>query len=257
MEEKLYIIPLMDAFRADDECPFCYIERNVEQNALDFVLGPDASYMQEHVREETDQIGFCREHYRKMFAYGQSLANALILDTRIKFLLKEMKKEMKTYSETAKIGMVDKIRKNTDAVQSSNSVSRWIREKEDSCYICNYIKRNYDRYVATFFFLYKKGEREFMDLLKNGKGVCLHHMADILDAAPLYLNKKEQKELRDILFPQMEKNLERVLEDLDWLEKKFDYRYQDAEWKNSKDAVQRAMQKIWGGYPADPPYQQK
>ena len=96
-----------------------------------------------------------------------------------------------------------------------------------------------------------------MELLKSGKGVCLHHLADILDAAPLYLNKKEQKELRNILFPQMEVNMQRVLEDIDWLEKKFDYRYQDAEWKNSKDAVQRGMQKIWGGYPADPPYQQK
>lgn len=257
MKEQLYTIPLMDAFRADDECPFCYIERDVEQNALDFVLGSDASYMQDHVREETDRIGFCREHYRKMFAYGQTLANALILDTRIKFLLNEMKKEIKHYSDVAKVGMVDKLTKNAVAARDTNSVSRWIHQKEETCYICDHIKRNYERYVATFFFLYKKGEPEFIQLVKNGKGMCMHHLADILDAAPLYLNKKEQKELRDILLPQMEENLQRVWEDVDWLEKKFDYRFQDAEWKNSKDAIQRAMQKIWGGYPADPPYRQK
>ena len=99
-----------------------------------------------------------------------------------------------------------------------------------------------------------KDAAEFIDLVKNGKGTCLHHFADILDAAPLYLNEKEQKELRDILFPQMEANMVRVLEDIEWLEKKFDYRYKDAEWKNSRDAVQRAMQKITGGYPADQPY---
>ena len=93
--------------------------------------------------------------------------------------------------------------------------------------------------------------------MKNGKGVCLHHLADILDAAPLYLSDKEQKSLRDILFPQMEANLERVLEEVDWLEKKFDYRYKDDDWKNSRDAVQRAMQKIAGGYPADAPYRGK
>ena len=85
----------------------------------------------------------------------------------------------------------------------------------------------------------------------------MHHLADILDAMPLYLNEKEQKELRGILLPQMERNMERVLEDIEWLEKKFDYRYKDAEWKNSRDAVQRAMQKICGGYPADPPYKQR
>ena len=41
MKEKIYTIPLMDAFRADDECPFCFIERNLEQHAIDFVLGSE------------------------------------------------------------------------------------------------------------------------------------------------------------------------------------------------------------------------
>jgi hypothetical protein len=257
MKEQLYTIPLMDAFRAGDECPFCYIERNVEQNALDFVLGPEASYMQDHVRAETDKIGFCRKHYHKMFAYGETLANALILDTRMKTLIGEIKKEMKHYSTTAKAGLVDKLRKDQSSMKGSNNVSKWIRETEDSCYICNHIKRNYERYVATFFVLYKRHDEEFIQLVKNAKGMCLPHFADILDAAPLYLNEKEQEELRGILFPQMEASLERILGDVEWLENKFDYRYKDAEWKNSKDAVQRGMQKIGGGYPADPPYRQR
>lgn len=257
MKEQLYTIPLMDAYRANDECPFCYIERDVEQNAIEFVLGPQASYMQDHVRAETDEIGFCRKHYEKLYAYGETLGNALILDTRLQLLLREMKKEMKNYSSLAKIGMIDKLRKDVDSAKASNNVSRWIREKEASCYICNHIKRNYERYIATFFYLYKKGDEEFIQLVRNGKGLCLHHLADILDAASIYLSDKEQQSLRDILFPQMEANIERVLEDIDWLEKKFDYRYKDEEWKNSRDAVQRAMQKITGGYPADAPYKGK
>lgn len=254
MNEQLYMIPLMDAFRAEDECPFCYIERNVEQNALDFVLGPQASYMQDHVRAETDKIGFCRAHYKKMFEYGETLANALILETRYRTVLAELKKQLKHYSESSKIGVVDKLRKDVDSVKSSNNVSKWIHETEESCYICNHIKRNYERYIATFFYMYKKHDEEFIELVKNGKGMCLHHFADILDTAPLYLSKKEQTELRGILFPQMERNMERLLEDIDWLEKKFDYCYKDAEWKTSRDAVQRGMQKIAGGYPADAPY---
>lgn len=257
MKEELYTIPLMDAFRADDECPFCYIERNVEQNALDFVLGPQASYMQDHVRAETDKVGFCREHYRKMFAYGETLANALITDTRLKTLIRELKKEMKNYALTSKIGMADKLRKDTKHTKGSNNVSRWVHEKEESCYICNHVKRNYERYIATFFFLYKKNDSDFMELVKNGKGLCLHHLADILDIAPLYLSDKEQKALREILFPQMEQNMDRILEEIDWLEKKFDYRYKEDDWKNSRDALQRAMQKIAGGYPAEQPYRGK
>lgn len=257
MKEQLYTIPLMDAFRANDECPFCYIERDVERNALDFVLGPQASYMQDHVRAETDKIGFCRDHYQKMFAYGETLANALILDTRLQTLIREMKHELKHYSETAKVGLIDRFRKETDHKCAGNTVSRWIHTKEESCYICNHMKRNYERYIATFFYLFKKNDSEFMQLLRNGKGLCLHHFADILDTAPLYLNDKEQKELRSILFPQMEENLDRIWKEIDWLEKKFDYRYKDDDWKNSRDALQRAMQKIAGGYPAEQPYSGK
>ena len=45
--------------------------------------------------------------------------------------------------------------------------------------------------------------------------------------------------------------------DVSWLIDKFDYRNKDADWKTSKDALQRGMQKLRGGYPADPPFKQK
>ena len=38
------------------------------------------------------------------------------------------------------------------------------------------------------------------------------------------------------------------------IREKFDYTNENADWKNSKDAVQRGMQKLKGGYPADQPY---
>lgn len=257
MKEQLYTIPLMDAFRADEECPFCYIERNLEQHALDFALGPDASYMQDDIRAETDKMGFCREHYQKMFVYGNRLGSALILETHLKKLSKDLNAEMKNFSSVAKPGLIERFRKDIASTENSNNVSKWIHEKGESCYICNHMKQNYDRYIATFFELFKKGDAEFMELVTNGKGFCLPHFADLLDRAPLYLSEKDQVRLREILFPQMESNLNRIIDDVEWLQKKFDYRFRDAEWKNSRDAVQRAMQKIGSGYPADPPYQSK
>ena len=111
--------------------------------------------------------------------------------------------------------------------------------------------------MGAFFYLYKKGEKEFIELIQTGKGFRFNHFDDILDMAPLYLSVKEQDELRSILFPQMEENMKRIKEELDWFEMKFDYRYKDADWKTSRDAVQRAMQKVVGGYPADDVYRQK
>ena len=79
MKEQLYTIPLNDAVDAKDECPFCFIERSVEQDLIDFVLGSSASYMEADVREMTDKAGFCRTHFQKMFDYGNTLGNAWIL----------------------------------------------------------------------------------------------------------------------------------------------------------------------------------
>ena len=68
------------------------------------------------------------------------------------------------------------------------------------------------------------------------------------------LSEKEKKEFYPAMFELMERNIQRLQEDVTWLVDKFDYRNKDADWKNSKDAVQRGMQKLKGGYPADPPY---
>ena len=92
MKEKLYTIPLNDAVNANDECPFCFIERKLEQDLMDFVLGSGSSYMESDIRSETDKAGFCRPHFKKMFDYGNTLGNAWILKTHYQETLKEMKK---------------------------------------------------------------------------------------------------------------------------------------------------------------------
>ena len=84
MKEQLYTTPLTDAFQAGDECPFCFVQRSLEQHSIDFVLGSGASYMEDDVRAETDKMGFCARHYEKMFIYGNKLGNSLILETHIK-----------------------------------------------------------------------------------------------------------------------------------------------------------------------------
>ena len=63
--------------------------------------------------------------------------------------------------------------------------------------------------------------------------------------------------MKEMLCGLMERELARIQEDIDWFVEKYDYRNQNADWKNSKDAVPRTMQKITGGYPADPVFKQK
>ena len=68
MKETIATIPLMNAFHADDECPFCYLEREAEQHAISFILG--SAYMEDDIRAKTDATGFCRHHFKMMYDYG-------------------------------------------------------------------------------------------------------------------------------------------------------------------------------------------
>ena len=57
---------------------------------------------------------------------------------------------------------------------------------------------------------------------------------------------EQLKEFYDTVYDIEVKNLSRVQEDITWFTKKFDFRYADDDWKNSKDAVPRTIEKIIG-----------
>ena len=251
MKEKLYTIPLNDAVNAGDECPFCFIERKIEQDMMDFVLGSGSSYMESDVREQTDKAGFCRMHFKKMYDYGNTLGNAWIMKTHMQQTIVEMKKAMKSHTPGKSVGL---FKKKSD--QDMNSVSSWIKNREKSCYICKQFTDHYDRYMDTFFELYRKDE-VFRGKIKAGKGFCLPHFGDLCEAAESRLKGTEQDEFFSMIFGLMQESMDRLYEDDAWLIEKFDYRNKDADWKNSREALQNCMQKLKGGYPADPVYKQK
>ncbi len=244
MKEKLYTIELTDAMKSEDECPFCCLERKLEQTAIEFVLG--CSYMESDIRDKTDEQGFCRKHTKMMFDYGNSLGNAWILKSRMEYLRKELKKQMDSFTPE-KTSFLGKWKKKEE---TGNPVTGWIRQEESHCYICRRMQETYDRMLDTFVYMVKH-EKEFVNMINASKGFCIHHFADVMDACERGLGSQEKEMMYPVLFRQMNQELDRIQEDIDWLIEKYDYRNADKDWKNSKDAVQRTMQKIVGGYPAD------
>lgn len=249
MKEQLYTIPLNEAVDAHDECPFCYVERAIEQDLMDFCLGSASSYMEADIRDMTDRTGFCRMHFKKMFDYGNTLGNAWILKTHYMRVIGEMRKEFAEFAP-GKTSLKQRLLKNTD---NDNSIGAWITAKEDSCYICNAFRDTYKRYLDTFFYMYTRDEK-FREKIKNSKGFCLPHFKDLCLAADEKLSNKEKEAFYEMMLPLMENNMQRISEDVAWLVEKFDYNNANADWKNSRDAIQRGMQKLKGGYPADLPY---
>lgn len=120
MKEKLYTIDLNDAVQSGDECLFCWLERKLEQSAIEFALG--SSYMESDVRDMTDRQGFCRSHTKKMFDYGNALGNAWILKSRMEYVRKNLKEQTNQY-KPSKSGWFGMSRKNGT---EGNGVTAWI-----------------------------------------------------------------------------------------------------------------------------------
>ena len=187
MKEQLDTIPVNEAFETTDECPFCYLERQVEQKAIRYTLGPGASYMEPDVRASTDAMGFCREHYKKMFAYGNALGSALMMQTHMVGLQKELEAQVAGFVSPGTSGFLFKKQAGTP------SILEWLQEKNSTCFLCNRINYNMDRYYATFFHLLR--DAEFRKKVENSKGFCMYHFQKMLEAAPERLPKAIDSEL--------------------------------------------------------------
>lgn len=249
MKENIATIPLMDAFSANDECPFCFLERQAEQHAISFILG--SAYMEDDIREKTDATGFCRHHFKMMYDYGNRLGNALILSTHLRKLNQELGEEIKSFSP-GKSTLLKRL-KHTDAgnAKAKTPLGAWIEQKEQSCYVCNHFHDIYNRYLDTFFDLYRKND-EFRSLFRESKGFCLPHFGDLIEAAEDKLSDEQKKQFYPEVFSLMQENIDRVQKEVSWFVEKNDYRNKDKDWGNSADSIQRGMQKCAGGYPADP-----
>lgn len=250
MKEQIHTIPVTEAFSSGDECPFCYLQRQTEQRAINYTLGPSASYMEVDIRAVTNEQGFCKDHLKKMFDYGNALGSALILQTWYIDMLEQLEAQLDCYELPEKKTLFR--RKKTE--EKKDGLEPWLEEKLGSCFICNQLEENMERYYATFFTLIK--DPEFRRLAEDSKGFCLAHFRQLLSRTEKYLPNSQREWFHSTVPKLTMENLLRVKEDLDWLVKKYDYRYASADWKNSRDALRRAMQKYQGGHPADTPFKE-
>lgn len=250
MKEQLHTIPVTEAFESGDECPFCYLQRQTEQRAINYTIGPGASYMEPEIRAITDEEGFCQAHLKKMYDYGNALGNALILQTYFIGMMEQLQAQLDNYELPEKKGLFRRKR----AEEPKDTLVPWMEQKLGSCFVCKQMEQSMERYYATFFTLIK--DEEFRKKVEQSKGFCMHHFLQLMRRTEEALPKQQKDWFREQVFSVHWENLNRVKEDLDWLIKKYDYRYASADWKTSRDALRRAMQKYQGGHPADAPFKE-
>jgi hypothetical protein len=238
MKEKLYSIPVNDAFKADCECPVCQMRKTLEDDAVSYTMGP--SYMEDDTRMQTDRLGFCQKHMSMIYASGNKLGISLILKTHFDYILKNSD-ELSEKVQVKKGFLANK--KSCDAADSP--FVSFLNELNHSCFVCSRINNFFDRYMDTVFYLWKN-DTSFKETFSSCKGFCSEHCQLLLQRAPLHLSGATLDEFLELVKELYTNNMQRVRDDLAWFIDKFDYRNNDAPWKNSKDSIPRAMTKECG-----------
>ena len=240
MKETIYTIPVTEAFQADTECVICYMLTKIEERALNVLVGPDNSYMQGDIRAKTNERGFCAKHFQALFKYNNILGLALMVDTHLNKVNKDFPKVIDSV-KNFKRGLL------TKGTVKQTACAEYIKKQLSSCYICDTVHDVFPRYIDTFFRMWKDQE-EMRDLVKNGKGFCMQHFSLIMDAAASKFSEKDYEKFCEAVIPAQLNSLQRINDEVAWFVQKFDYRFQEEPWGNSKDSVQRAIVKLASEY---------
>ena len=228
--EQIFSIPVneeFDACRSDKSlgCPFCKLYRRLQRDEIDIILG--ASMMEPDIRMKTNEMGFCNKHFGIMLGRKRMLGMGLILESH----LDEVKKKI---SSKAIFGDV-----------SAPSVASLGKLAAD-CYVCSRINKNLDAMISTAAYLYERDENDFRRKFADQPYFCISHYTRLLEYSSKKMNKKVFREFFAAAEAVEEKYITELKGDVSWFCKKFDYRYDEEPWYNSKDSVQRSIKFLTG-----------
>ncbi|MBQ9765202.1 MAG: hypothetical protein IJW18_03285 [Lachnospiraceae bacterium] len=238
MKEQLYTIPVNDAFDEDTECAVCAMYRSLEKASVEYTMGP--SYMEDDIRMETDRIGFCKNHMKQLWDENNRLGLALVLQSHMQKTTRDIKKMANSPFKGKSL-----FRKSEDSPLIS-----YVNKLNNSCFVCDRVQGFFERYIITIFYLWQN-DKNFQKKYLGSKGFCTEHYGLLLKEAPRNLMGDDLDEFMRGTSRIYVENMERMIEDVDWFVNKFDYRYKDEPWKNSRDAVPRAMTKVNGIIPEE------
>ncbi len=227
MRQDICTIPISEVFEQNDGCPICRMRETVEKRIVEYIMG--AAMMEPDVRIETNRLGFCERHFDMMLANRGRLQLALILESHIDEISKNIF-EKKLFNSSSKKG--DKAKRISD-----------------SCFVCSKVDWGFENMIKTLFLSYES-DKEFRAMFDSQPSICLKHYE-------LLMNSVEKKNLKKYK-SEFEKNLTRLAgvyakalhEDLQKYVSMYDYRTdkEKLDWGTSRDSVERSIAFLNGRY---------
>ena len=245
MKYQIDTIPVWDALAFQGPCMLCTLQAETEAGEIERALG--ASVMEPDVRVRTNGRGICQRHQQMMFQTGNRLGHALLMDTHAAEVLKKMTK-IKTQAENSRNSGL----KPLPGRAAEPAIAEALRELAVHCVVCDAIETHMERYLYTTLYLWKT-EPEFQRRFADSNGVCIPHAADLIEVSAKHLNAKQRREFTGVCLNLLAGHLAEDEKDLLWFTQKFDYQNQHKSWGNSKNAIERTVNRLRGYCLGDAP----
>ena len=245
MRYHIDTIPVWDALKLEGECPLCALRRQVERLEVDRFLG--GSVMEPDVRVRVNERGFCAHHHVLLYAQQNRLGHALMTHTHLQETHRRSQRIFREAAQGAQAGreapLVKRALGRGGGKEALQAAADALDALAGTCILCDSLESNMKRYAYTLLHLYEH-DAAFRQAFEASRGVCLKDAALLLRMAGEALGGKAQADFAAALERLMEESLSRVEEELEWFTLKFDYRNADKPWKNSRDALERAVTKL-------------
>ncbi|MGI6264645.1 MAG: DUF6062 family protein [Acutalibacteraceae bacterium] len=221
MRNSLVTIPIDEVFQPREGCPLCRLRDTLEARTVEYITG--AAMMEPDIRIQTNKEGFCHRHYRQMLARRNRLSVALMLESHLDELDKQV------FSGLPLIG-------KSGAKQGVSA-----GKAAESCFICHQVDDTMRKMLATVCRTWEE-QKAFRDLFREQEGLCLPHFAALAETAE-QMSKKSRDDFVKAASELCRGALTALRQDVSHFCKMFDYRNsgEDADWGNSKDAIERAV----------------
>ena len=245
MRYHIDTIHVWDAVKLDGECPLCALRRRNELQDVDRFLG--ASVMEPDTRVRVNAKGFCPRHQALLFAQKNRLGHALMMHTHLKETMGKaqpiFEKARAAARQDAETPALRRMMGRSQGKADLKQAAAQLRELTSCCILCESIEENTRRYAYTLLHLYKT-DAAFRQAFAASKGVCLPDMALLMEMAEETLSGPVLGDFINDLCAAEEKSLTKLESDLEGFTLKFDYRNADKPWGDSRNALERSVNKL-------------
>lgn len=221
MRESLLTIPINEVFEPREGCPICAMRNTVENHICEYIMG--AAMMEPDVRMETNEQGFCREHFNLLLKQNNRLSLGLMLNTH----LAERREKM----FGGKNGALKRYSKKS-------------LPEEQTCFVCSKVNWGIDHMLET---LYKMWEDEdFRRLYSKQQYICIQHYDRLMLGAVKKLKKDDLKTFAEATDKLVEEYMKTLNDDVQQFCDSFDYRnaakLHNEEMEHVRTSVERTIE---------------